>query len=211
MVFKRFFKRGQASDEVYLLYRRVVAQARAAAFYEHLGVPDTLDGRYDLLVLHCHLVARRLRLEGEAGVALGQALFDLMMSDMDRALRETGVGDLSVGSRVKAMARAYYGRAKAYDEALAAGEGPLSAALGRNVYGTLGDDRGPQAARIEAQLAALTSHVLAQVAHLAAAGRRALLAGEIDFLPPPEANSAPAGGESTPTGGESTPAGGESN
>ncbi|HJP21109.1 MAG TPA: ubiquinol-cytochrome C chaperone family protein [Alphaproteobacteria bacterium] len=190
MIFKRFFKRTEPSDEVYLLYRAVVAQARMGAFYEHLGVPDTLDGRYDLLVLHCHLVARRLRLEDAAGVALGQALFDLMMADMDRSLREMGVGDLSVGSRVKAMARAYYGRAKAYDEALAAAGPPenyLSAALRRNVYGSLADDRGPQAA----QLAALAGHVLAQIDHLAATERQALLAGEVDFLPPPGAKSAP--------------------
>ena len=114
MVFKRFFKRDQASDEVYLLYRRVVAQARAAAFYEHLGVPDTLDGRYDLLVLHCHLVARRLRLEGEAGVALGQALFDLMMSDMDRRLmEETGLPVVIADDPLTCVAR---GCGRAWEE-----------------------------------------------------------------------------------------------
>ncbi len=182
MVFKRFFKRSEAREEVYLLYRAVVAQARAVAFYEHLGVPDTLDGRYDLLVLHCHLVARRLSAEGAVGTALGQALFDLMMADMDRGLREMGVGDLSVGSRVKAMARAYLGRAKAYDEALETGGDALSVALRRNVYGTLSDDQGPE----PVQLAALSGHVLAQVEHLAVLQGRELLAGEIDFLSPPQ-------------------------
>jgi cytochrome b pre-mRNA-processing protein 3 len=95
------------------LYGAAVAQARNPAFYVECRVPDTLDGRFDLIVLHLCLLIRRLRREGETGATLAQALFDTTFDDMDRSLREMGVGDLGVGRRVKAMASAFYGRATA--------------------------------------------------------------------------------------------------
>ncbi len=117
------------------LYTAAVAQARAPAFYE-AGVPDTIDGRFDLLMLHLFLLMRRLRRDGAPGAALTQALFDTAFDDMDRTLREMGVGDLGVPRRIKAMARAFYGRAAAYDAALDAhGDSDLRTALGRNLFG----------------------------------------------------------------------------
>ena len=127
--------RREAEAEARRLYAAVVARSRAPGFYL-AGVPDTFDGRFDLSMLHLFLLVRRLRREGAPGRAVAQALFDAAFDDMDRTLREMGVGDLGVPRRVKAMARAFYGRAAAYDEALdAADDAALRAALGRNLIG----------------------------------------------------------------------------
>lgn len=121
---------GPAATE---LYRRAVLQARSEEFYRLLGVPDTIDGRFDLLLLHVFLIMRRL---GEEA-ALKQNLFDLMFADMDQSLREMGVGDMSIGKRMKPMIAAFYGRAQAYEKALAGNGNELAAALARNLYGKI--------------------------------------------------------------------------
>jgi cytochrome b pre-mRNA-processing protein 3 len=117
------------------LYGAVVSQSRRPEFYSRLGVPDTLDGRFDLLVLHAGMVMRRLTAGGGAAAKVSQALFNLMFEDMDVSLREMGVGDLTVPKRIKEMGEAFYGRARAYDAALAQDDvAALDDALGRNVY-----------------------------------------------------------------------------
>jgi cytochrome b pre-mRNA-processing protein 3 len=114
----------------------LVTQARAPEFYRELGVPDSLDGRFEMLALHVFVALRRLKQAGDE--ARAQALFDTMFTDMDRSLREIGVGDLSVGKRVKEMARALYGRIAAYEAGLAASDdGVLIKALERNLFGTV--------------------------------------------------------------------------
>ncbi|WP_218119119.1 ubiquinol-cytochrome C chaperone family protein [Limimonas halophila] len=118
------------------LYDRVVEQARAPVFYRDLGVPDTLDGRFDAIVLHATLVIRRLQRAANPLAERGQALFDTLVDDMDRSLREMGAGDLGVAPRVKRMAQGFYGRFDAYGRALD-GEGDLCDALARNLYGTV--------------------------------------------------------------------------
>ncbi len=116
------------------LYDEVVRQARSPSFYTHGGVPDTVDGRFEMVVLHAWLVIGRLTAGGDDARRIAQYLFDAMIVDMDRSLREMGVGDLGVGRKVKAMAEAYYGRSRAYDSALATGDADLSGALRRNVF-----------------------------------------------------------------------------
>ena len=113
------------------IYGMIVTQAREPLFYRDLGVPDTVNGRFDLLVLHLWLVLRRLRAEGAVG--LSQALFDRFCNDMDDNLREMGVGDLTVPKRMRAFGEAFYGRTAAYDLALEAGEEPLAQALCKNI------------------------------------------------------------------------------
>jgi len=130
-------KRRELRGAAEALYERAVAQARLPVFYARLGVPDTLDGRFDMVVLHVFLLLYRLRQEGERSKRLAQALFDVMFEDMDRSLREMGVGDLGVGPRVKAMAKALYGRIAAYEEGLAGDDEILAAALARNLFGTV--------------------------------------------------------------------------
>jgi cytochrome b pre-mRNA-processing protein 3 len=135
MFWKSWFKTSSTDESAFLLYRNLVDQARSPQFYLNVGVPDTLDGRFDMIVLHMVLVIERLSLIGETAKRLSQTLFDLMFDDMDQALREMGVGDLSVGKKVKTMARAFYGRLGAYDEAFRADtDEALISALKRNVF-----------------------------------------------------------------------------
>lgn len=128
------FKRRKTPSPAGHLHARIVEQARQPAFYTGLGVPDTLDGRFELIALHCFLVMHRLKAE-PAGVELAREVAEVMFADLDASLREMGAGDLGVGKRVKKMGQAFYGRVAAYDGALADREA-LEAALRRNLYGT---------------------------------------------------------------------------
>ena len=114
------------------IYGMIVTQAREPLFYRDLGVPDTVDGRFDLLVLHLWMVLRRLR-PVEGGAALCQALFDRFCEDMDANLREMGVGDLTVPKRMQAFGEAFYGRSAAYDLAIADSREALAQALCKNI------------------------------------------------------------------------------
>lgn len=139
------------------IYGMIVAQAREPVFYAGLGVPDTVDGRFDLLVLHLWMVLRRLGTGGEPE-KMAQRLFDHFCGDMDANLREMGVGDIVVPKRMQAFGEAFYGRAAAYDAALAEGGEALARALDKNVY----NGRDPEHARrlaayVETSVAALAS------------------------------------------------------
>jgi len=113
------------------IYGMIVTQARDPLFYQDLGVPDTVDGRFDLL-LHLWLLLRRLR-SVEGSRALSQALFDHFCNDMDANLREMGVGDLAVPKRMQAVGEAFYGRTAAYDLAVEDGDEALASAICRNI------------------------------------------------------------------------------
>jgi cytochrome b pre-mRNA-processing protein 3 len=118
------------------LYEAIVAQSRRPEFYRDFAVPDTLDGRFDMIVLHLCLVFRRLSGHGEELRCLAQDVFDMFCADMDANLREMGVGDLAVPKRMQGFAEAFYGRLAAYGAALEeADETVLAAALARNVLG----------------------------------------------------------------------------
>ena len=117
------------------VYRDLVKQARTPSFYRDLGVPDTPEGRFEMVGLHVALVVRRLRTAGAPGSALAQELFDLLFADVDEGLRHIGVGDLAVGKHVKRLAGYFYARLRALDEALDAVPGaPLAPMLRTNVY-----------------------------------------------------------------------------
>ena len=159
------------------LYIAAVEQARRPGFYTDCGVADSVDGRFDLIVLHVFLVIRALRRAAEPGKRLSDLIFKIMMDDMDMNLREMGVGDLRVGKRVKSMARAFYGRAAAYDTALDGAEesveSGLDAVLQRNIYGA----EAPQPEQLEQ----LTGYVRQALAALAAQPSEALLTGDVAF------------------------------
>jgi len=160
------------------LYGAAVAAARDPFLYATLGVPDTLDGRFDSIVLHVYLVVRRMDMDPEQGPALAQAVFDAMFLDMDVNLREMGVGDLSVGKRNRAMWEAFHGRGAAY--AAAWPDAPaLESALARNIW------RGAEPPAGAA--GALVRLARAQAACLAGQGLDAMLRGEVVFLPAEEA------------------------
>ncbi|WP_018697724.1 ubiquinol-cytochrome C chaperone family protein [Amorphus coralli] len=133
--------------EVDGLYRSIVAQARHPVFYRDWSVADTVDGRFEMLVLHLVLSVERLRGENRAISPAGQAVFDLFLKDMDRSLREMGVGDLSVGKRMKKLGKQVYGRFDAFGPALAAGDRQtLAEAIDRNVFA--GDPKPDDANRL---------------------------------------------------------------
>lgn len=116
------------------LYAAIMAAARRPVLYARLGVPDTVEGRYDMVMLHTYLAIDRLRGAGGDAQALAQDLFDHMFRDMDQALREMGVGDMGIGKRIQKMASQFYGRAEAYDAGFAGGDAALEDALARNAY-----------------------------------------------------------------------------
>ncbi len=134
-MFQRLHSPEEPRGNIRRLYGVIVAQARTPGFYADYGVPDTVEGRFDMVVLHVYLVFRRLAAAGEAARARGQEMFDLFIEDMDASMRELGVSDISVPRKMRAMAEGYYGRGRAYDAALGeAGDSKLAAALLRNVY-----------------------------------------------------------------------------
>lgn len=155
------------------LYLAVVARARRTEPYERCGVPDTPDGRFEMLGLECALLLRRLRAIGAEGEALGQALLEVMVGDLDRNLREMGVGDLSVGRYVRRMTASVLARAAALDAALASG---AADALAAHLERTLYPDGPPPTAP---QLAALAAAVAATAAALEGVPDERLLAGEL--------------------------------
>jgi len=133
MIFGLFRRRSR--DAEHKVYCEIVAQARQPVFYTDFLVPDTIDGRFDLIVAHAVLFFRRLRGEGKDVSEFSQVVFDLFFQDMDASLREMGVSDTRVPKKVKVMGEAFYGRADAYiplidDEDAEA----LAQALGRNIY-----------------------------------------------------------------------------
>ncbi|HKO73612.1 MAG TPA: ubiquinol-cytochrome C chaperone family protein [Bradyrhizobium sp.] len=122
----------QVRRTIETIYGMIVTQAREPLFYRELGVADTVDGRFDVLVLHLWVVLRRLKTM-ENGVVLSQGLFDRFCEDMDGNLREMGVSDLKVPKRMQAFGEAFYGRSVAYDVAVAEGQEALAVALRKNV------------------------------------------------------------------------------
>jgi cytochrome b pre-mRNA-processing protein 3 len=118
------------------LYDSIVAQSRAEAFYRALRVPDTVEGRFELVVLHMHLVLERLRREASPATDVSRALIEAFVSDMDDNMREMGIGDLSVPRRVKRTAAALFERSRDYAAAqhAAASLDVLPAALAEHIY-----------------------------------------------------------------------------
>ena len=164
-------------------YRRIVEQARRPGFFLSGGVPDTVDGRFELICLHAFLYLHRLKGEQPRSARFGRYFVAAMFADFDRSLREMGTGDLSVGREVKRMAEGFYGRFAAYEAGLAADDAVLRPALARNLCGTAAPDR--------AQLAAMALYVRAQAAALRRQPTDALLAGRIAFDDPSAAAAPP--------------------
>ncbi len=141
MIFKRFIESKADEDVAWKLYGEIVEQARCPALFTDLKIPDSVDGRFESIVLHLVLVLRRLKQDFPEAETLAAALQEAFYADMDRSLREMGAGDLGVGKRVQRMAEGFVGRLASYEAALAdpaqEGDGGLAASLLRNVYGTL--------------------------------------------------------------------------
>ena len=168
MVLQRLFRPRAARQTGATLYEAVTRQARQAALYTSLGVPDTVEGRFELYNLHVVLLLHRLKgLDGQAG-EVSQALFDAYVLSLDDALREMGVGDLSVGKKMRKLGEAFYGRAKSYDSALCADGDELQALVGRTLFADAPDG----------DLAAMVGYIRRTKASLAAQPLEAVLAGD---------------------------------
>jgi cytochrome b pre-mRNA-processing protein 3 len=159
------FRRPQRNSTIDALYGTIVARARSPVFYRSYGVPDTVAGRLDMIVLHLVLTLGQLRgaeTSGRlAGKPLGQQLFDRFCEDMDDNFREMGVGDLALPKEMRRVGEAFYGRARAYEAALAAGDADgLAAAIARNVYGVSEPPLG--ARRLAAYMQQATGRLAAQ-------------------------------------------------
>jgi cytochrome b pre-mRNA-processing protein 3 len=172
MVLDRLFRARPAQSTGRALYTRLVEQARRPELYQALGAPDTIEGRFELYTLHLVLVLERLRTGGGSPAAeTAQALFDTYLKGLDDALREMGVGDLSVGKKMRRLGEAFYGRGKSYDAAFAAlpDREPLVALIARTVY----------EGRDAAGAPGLADYVVLQREALAAEPLEGILAGEL--------------------------------
>jgi cytochrome b pre-mRNA-processing protein 3 len=168
----RLFQRSANREMIEGIHGKIVAAARHPALFTDYGIEDSLEGRFEAVTLHAALVLRRLsRMEAPAP-EIAEDLTDAIFRSIDAALREAGVGDISVPRHMKNFARAFFGRAAAYDRALGCETIALEAALARNVYDGRGNpDR-------------LARYVKAADEALAGASLDALIAGKIPFPEP---------------------------
>ncbi len=176
MIFPLFRRKQRGPDTISTLYGMIVAQARLPTFYRDYAVADTVNGRFDLIVLHLAMVLDRLA-QDAALQNLGQGIFDRFCQDMDHNLREMGVGDLKVPKEMRRIGEAFYGRAQAYRAAWAATDnGALAEALERNIYGGAAAD-----AAAAQRLAAYMREALRDLAAQPSAN---LADGELQFPDP---------------------------
>jgi cytochrome b pre-mRNA-processing protein 3 len=163
--------RPKVNPVVPLLHAAIVQASRRPEFYISGQVPDTVDGRFELLALHAFLVLRRLRGWQEP---LAQQLFDAIFAQLDLNLRELGVGDMGVGKRIKHMGQSFYGRLSAYEKGLK-DDAAMHDALSRNLFGTL----------LEAPASTLTAPIATYLhtacRHLDNLPEASILSGQIDF------------------------------
>jgi cytochrome b pre-mRNA-processing protein 3 len=167
------FRKDPRRTVIASLYARIATASREPGLYGSLGVPDTLEGRFEALCLHMVLALRGLRELPPPADEVGRDLTDAFFGDLDASLREMGVGDTAVPKRMKKLGEAFYGRARAYDQALNSGdEDALGAALGRNVIGQ------------EAPARALARYALAADRDFKALSLDAILDRGFTFPPP---------------------------
>jgi cytochrome b pre-mRNA-processing protein 3 len=157
-----FLLRDRQAGTITALYGAIVAQARSPAVYSAFGIPDTLEARFEVLVLHLALVLDRLAAD-PSGRDVGQAVFDRFCQDMDDHMREMGVGDLTVPKKMRRLADAFFGRREAYRDALGS-EAELRDALVRNVFAGIGAEGAPGLAHyVQAVVISLSRHPPAEI------------------------------------------------
>jgi cytochrome b pre-mRNA-processing protein 3 len=169
MILTLFSRRSRRAATIEALYGAIVAQARRPVFYLEYGVPDTVNGRFEMILMHTGLLLDRLA--GETGTvrAVGQEVFDRFCQDMDDTLRERGISDVKVPREMKRVAEAFYGRQAAYHTALHGEDtDALPKALGRNLYAGLPDDA---AGRMAVYMRDAVASLRAQPADALAEGR----------------------------------------
>jgi cytochrome b pre-mRNA-processing protein 3 len=176
MFLDRWLKPRPAKAAGAKLYASAVAQARSAIFYRDFGVRDSLEGRFELFSLHVIFLIERLKGQGDAAAETSQAVFDSYVKGLDDAFREIGVSDTAVGKKMKKLAGAFYGRLKAYDEAVATL--PELAGVTDFLARTVFEERG------EGDLSALSSYVIKTREALAEQPLEGLLQGDVTWPNP---------------------------
>jgi cytochrome b pre-mRNA-processing protein 3 len=171
MIFS-LFRKNTATEPVYAVYSAIVAQSRQPHFYAQWGVPDTVTGRFDMISLHLALLFRRLRAESGTQKEFSQAVFDLFFKDMDRSLREMGVGDLGVPKRIQKMGNIFFGLLAAMNEAMDRDDATaLGDVLSRNIFD------GAQGLHVQA----LADYLLAEDRALASLDSDTIMRGALTF------------------------------
>jgi len=172
---KRLFKPRPAQAAGRALYAQIVTQSRTPGLYADLDAPDTVEGRFELYSLHVYLLLERLKGQGDQAGETAQTLFDTYLSALDHSLREMGVGDLSVGKKMRKLGEAFYGRVGSLEDALSAlpDTTDLTAMLERTVY------EGADAAKAPD----LAAYVLKQRDALRAQPLERLCAGDVAWAP----------------------------
>jgi cytochrome b pre-mRNA-processing protein 3 len=166
------FRKNTPAEPVYAVYSAIVAQSRQPRFYADWGVPDTVTGRFDMISLHMALLFRRLRAESGQQKQFSQAVFDLFFKDMDRSLREMGVGDLGVPKRIQKMGNIFFGLLAAINEAMDRNdEAALQDVLARNIFDGAS---GPH-------VAALAGYLLSEDRALATQDAGSITSGALHF------------------------------
>jgi len=166
------FRKNTATEAVYAVYRAIVAQSRHPRFYAEWGVPDTITGRFDMISLHMALLFRRLRSESKQVRKFSQAIFDLFFKDMDRSLREMGVGDLAIPKKIQKMGSIFYGLLTNLNEAMDRNDSAaVEAVLARNLF----------EADATASVSQLADYLFAEARRLDGQSLDAIVAGRIEL------------------------------
>ncbi len=170
-----FFKKSSSQPAPQQLYGSLMTHARSIEFFTDFGVPDSVMGRFDVLSLHIYLLARRLREDGSPiAMDLSQEVFDLYVSDVERALRELGIGDTSVPKKKKKMIRSFYGQIDDFDEAINEGDEKTITHKVSERYLSEVENPKPEI---------LAKYMLATEAHLKTQDMKKILRVQVDWLP----------------------------
>ena len=174
MLSKLFKKSSPTSPQ--LLYGSVMTHARSPVFFMDFGIPDTVMGRFDILSLHIYLLARRFREDGsDFSMDLSQEVFDLYVYDVERALRELGIGDTSVPKKKMKMVRSFYGQIDDFDEA-------INAQDKKTIIKKISTRYLPDVENPKPEL--LANYMLETETHLLSQDIKAIIAGKLNWLEP---------------------------
>jgi len=176
MKLSNLFKKMSYTPPERAVYAQIVAKARQPWLYLNAGVADTVTGRFDMITLHSFLLIEHIGGKSKDRADFSQALFDEVFLDMDHSLREMGVGDLSVGKKIRKMSEIFYGACNGYRQAFAVADKDRVKALGdafkRNITGV---DVAPQ------QLDLLVDYALRAQAQINEILVKNILAGQFDW------------------------------
>lgn len=184
-MFSRFFRPAASARVPHQLYGSVVTQSRLPEFFTVTGFPDTVTGRFDVLSLHLFLITRRMtREEGNIAASLNQEVFDAFVVDLDRAMRQLGIGDTSVPKKKKKLVRSYYACIEAFSDAL---DNEDSATLETRLAARYDlDENGADAKLGGPRSRIMAAYMLRAASHLDAQPLAQFMEGELHWPPAPQ-------------------------